>query len=341
MARATAPLGSRNPNPSRVLERLPARERETQLQLFRCSAYVPKNLRGFYRERPLQVHSFPVLIPAERHPCRRTAFVLLTHPARYVTICPMEGSREITEHVREIERCNQRGGRFLSIVDLLDAGTVDLDIASLLGASILKGNSFLVGALPGGAGKTTVMGALLNFVPPSYTLAAATEGVPAEGLKDTGPETCFICHEIGQGHYFAYLWGRDIQDFFRLPATRHMAATNLHADTLDQARGIVCSGCGVDEALFSQWPLSVFLDVSSGRMKTKRRVRAVWEQGGRLLRRLDGAGWEQVNEPRSVSSELCEAVGGMLSDLLDRDCRSIFDVRCEVVRRFREGFFPL
>ena len=69
---------------------------------------------------------------------------------------------EVKKHVEEINRCNQRGGRMLSIVDLIDAGTVDKSIAAYFLAVISKGKSFLVGAKPGGAGKTTVMGALLK-----------------------------------------------------------------------------------------------------------------------------------------------------------------------------------
>ena len=57
----------------------------------------------------------------------------------------MHYRKEITSHIHEIERCKQRSGRFLSIIDLLDAGTLDLDLAAYLGAAILKGNSFLAG----------------------------------------------------------------------------------------------------------------------------------------------------------------------------------------------------
>ena len=76
-------------------------------------------------------------------------------------------------HCQEIERCNQRGGRMLSAVDLLSANTVTPDLAACLLAAIRGGASFMVGAQPGGAGKTTVMGALLNFVPANVELRPA------------------------------------------------------------------------------------------------------------------------------------------------------------------------
>ncbi|MBM3496717.1 MAG: hypothetical protein FJX72_20715, partial [Armatimonadetes bacterium] len=83
--------------------------------------------------------------------------------------------QSVAAHCREIERCNQRGGRMLSVVDLVEAGTLTPDVAAYCIAAVSSGRSFLVGASPGGAGKTTVMGALLNFVPPDVALVAAGE----------------------------------------------------------------------------------------------------------------------------------------------------------------------
>jgi len=70
----------------------------------------------------------------------------------------------ILHHCREIDRCNQRGGRMLSIVDLVQAGTFTVDLAAYALAAIGKGASFMVGALPGGAGKTTVMGVIQSLL---------------------------------------------------------------------------------------------------------------------------------------------------------------------------------
>ena len=45
--------------------------------------------------------------------------------------------------LREIERCNQRGGRMLSIVDLIEAGTLSRELAAYALAAIGRGASFL------------------------------------------------------------------------------------------------------------------------------------------------------------------------------------------------------
>lgn len=48
---------------------------------------------------------------------------------------------------------NQRGGRMLSLVDLLEAGTVGLDMAAEMACLAAGGGSFLTAAGPGGVGK--------------------------------------------------------------------------------------------------------------------------------------------------------------------------------------------
>jgi hypothetical protein len=128
----------------------------------------------------------------------------------------------ILRHCQEIERCNQRGGRMLSVVDLIDAGTLTVELAAYCLAAIGQGASFMVGAMPGGAGKTTVMGALLNFVPPGVELAPADSQESIErALAGNSPRQCFICHEIGPGSYYAYLWGQELREYFSLAQAGH------------------------------------------------------------------------------------------------------------------------
>ena len=112
----------------------------------------------------------------------------------------MRTNPDVQAHCAEIERCNQRGGRMLSIVDLIEAGTITRELAAYSLATIGAGASFMVGALPGGAGKTTVMGALLNLVPRDVPLVAAdSDEVFETGLRDRVQRRCYICHEIGAG----------------------------------------------------------------------------------------------------------------------------------------------
>ena len=60
-------------------------------------------------------------------------------------------------------------------MDLLEAGTVDLPLAGYLAAMMRRGSSLMVGARPGGAGKTAVMVALLNLLPDDVACDPSTD----------------------------------------------------------------------------------------------------------------------------------------------------------------------
>ena len=93
-----------------------------------------------------------------------------------------------------VNRSNQRGGRMLSVIDLLEAGTLDRTKAAWLLARILSGASFLVGARPGGAGKTAVMGALLTMLPAGRRCAWRR----STGWESSKPGDCIVAYEIGR-----------------------------------------------------------------------------------------------------------------------------------------------
>jgi hypothetical protein len=241
--------------------------------------------------------------------------------------------QDVDRHCREIDRCNQRGGRMLSIVDLLDAGTVTVELAGYLLAAISRGSSFMVGALPGGAGKTTVMGALLNFVPADVELVPAdSDAVVREARHDQTPRRCYICHEIGAGHYYAYLWGAVLTDLLRLPSCEHMAATNLHADTIDQARDQLCGQNAVPAEVFDAFGLMVFMDVRGRWGSARRRIAAVHEPGSsgppRLVYGMNGAGGIVPAEPSRLvgADELAHAIDRMEA-LRAAGARTIEEVR--------------
>lgn len=193
----------------------------------------------------------------------------------------------IVRHCRELNRCNQRGGRMFSIFDLLDAGTMSLDLAAYLMDRISCGASIVVGARPGGAGKTTVMCALLNFLPPDIEITAASpEAVRKAACRRDSKKRCYVCHEIGRGQYFAYLWNRDLRAYCALPDMGHLLAANLHADDLDEARDQVCAENGVPESHFNRFELMLFLRVRGRQWDARRVVEKVYVSGGVAPHRL-------------------------------------------------------
>ena len=184
----------------------------------------------------------------------------------------------ISAHCRELDRCNQRGGRMLSLFDLLRAETVSLELAAFLMAEIGRGSSFLVGARPGGAGKTTVMAALLNVVAPGCRLLPATDEVVRRLQKRPPSEpTCVICHEIGAGPYFAYLWGEGLRRYCSLADLGLQLATNLHADDLGEAEDQICRQNRVPVDHWKAFGLQVFLQVEGGFWNPERRIAKVYQ----------------------------------------------------------------
>ena len=169
----------------------------------------------------------------------------------------------------------------LSVFDLLGAKTLDLDLAAYLMARISKEASFMVGAIPGGAGKTTVMCALLNFVPPDVSLVVATpEAVYEAADETTSRQNCYVCHEIGSGAYYAYLWADALRTYCGLTEQRHMLATNLHADDLEQARKQLCGTNGVQANHFNKFELLIFLRVKGGYFDARRWIDLVYSSDG-------------------------------------------------------------
>lgn len=144
--------------------------------------------------------------------------------------------------VREISALNQRGGRMLSAIDLLLAGTIDLRLAAYLMEAVRKGASVLCCAGPGGTGKTTLMGALLCFVPSTGVIKVVEKPEPPSWYveqSDPTVPTWFLCHELGPGPWYSYLWGEGARTFLSMAEDNRFCATTVHADNLGELRRLL------------------------------------------------------------------------------------------------------
>jgi hypothetical protein len=152
-------------------------------------------------------------------------------------------------NVAEIERLNQRGGRTLAFCDLIEAGTLSAEMAGEMAALVESGASILTAAVPGGAGKSTVLANLLACLPPGERIVTtpneraveAAHARPRDGPDEPDEPTCYLAHEIGSGPWYAYFWGRAAARFFDLPSTGHRTATCLHADTIEEVYALLGS----------------------------------------------------------------------------------------------------
>ena len=131
------------------------------------------------------------------------------------------------------ERSDQRRGRMLSVVDLIEAGTLTESLAAWLLVRILLGSSWLVGARPGGAGKTAVMSALLAMAPREARVWLSNRGI---GWRQCRPGDTIVSYELSPGFYDAYIWGPDVVRLTELGRAGCRIVSNLHADELQEAR---------------------------------------------------------------------------------------------------------
>ena len=238
------------------------------------------------------------------------------------------------DHVRALDECNQRGGRMLSLVDLIDAGTVDLPLAAYLAAAMRAGASLLVGARPGGAGKTAVMAALLNFLPnPTAIRAVGSRSVLDAACREGQPGAVCIWPTKSGWVVLRHLWGEEARDFFALTGRGCSIASNLHADTLEETRDQLCLENGVDPAHLAAVTLKVYLRVDhSDSWSLRRRVSDVYEGDGvrdRLLWRWDRRSlFERQDVASRVVSPVAEsAYSKLLVTLRRRNIRDIENVR--------------
>jgi hypothetical protein len=176
-----------------------------------------------------------------------------------------------------LAQLGHRGQRPLSLLDQVERGTLDLELAAWLVSQITRGASFIIGARPGRAGKTTTMRALLDFVPGSRPYAIV---LPEEDVALDGQPGCAVAHEISNHRVPGYLWGKELRAFFALSQAGHMLAANLHADDLAEARAQIVEASGVPEPHFRAAGLMIFLRVQGEGEAALRTVESVYYSDG-------------------------------------------------------------
>lgn len=243
---------------------------------------------------------------------------------------------------RQIDRLSQRGGRTLSIVDLIRAGTISVEMSAYAFRAMQQGASLLAGARPGGAGKTTLMAALLSFLPPGVPIFTVDHsGVIDDGLvRDPHEPSCYLAHEIGSGHWYGYIWGRDVARFLSLIEGGRRIASCLHADTLDELADIICSPPleGTRDQL-GRVGLVLFMDFSARMGGYRRRVATFHEADGKGAHQLlfrwrgDSDAFEQVGSLRDPDG--LEPYLGFVRRIVDEGEVDARAVRRKVVDFYR------
>jgi hypothetical protein len=204
----------------------------------------------------------------------------------------------------------------LSVVDLVKAGTLGKEQAAWLLEEIWAGSSFLVGANPGGAGKTAVMGALLTMLPDTPEVHLTSYG---GRWKRAEPGSCLVAYEISPASFEAYIWGDDVRQLTELGRNGCRIISNLHADTLGEARSQVAEECGAGEGGFQAF--SLFLPINTGGrgFRMQRVVEEVY--------RAEGGRWQRVERGKEPSSAERNAIEAFLDRCVKEESVRIEEVR--------------
>jgi hypothetical protein len=129
--------------------------------------------------------------------------------------------------------------RPLSLAQLIASGSVDARTAALAWLLIQQRASFTVAGPTDprpGVGKTTVLNALFQLLPPETSLVYTSgmyEDFSFTRLPGSDPaKTYILCNEISDHQPF-YMWGRVARRYLLLPTQGYHIATSVHADTID------------------------------------------------------------------------------------------------------------
>ena len=164
----------------------------------------------------------------------------------------------------------------LSITEILRAGTMPPRLAAALWLAIERGLSIVLAADPPGAGKTTILTALLAFARPDasvYFTRGWGETFRLPPPNGDAP-TYMLVNEISD-HLPVYSWGPYVQRAFELMAEGYSLASTMHASTVGGVIEQLVEECDVPQQLVGHLALVVPIHVGTG--GAGRRIRRVSE----------------------------------------------------------------
>jgi hypothetical protein len=206
----------------------------------------------------------------------------------------------------------------LSIIEIIRAGTMPPRLAAAFWLGLERGASFVFAADPPGAGKTTILTALLAFAPEDtvvYFTRGWGETFDLPPTSDSYP-TYLLVNEMSD-HLPVYSWGPYVIRAFELLDEGYSLATTVHADTVADVIDQLEHEVGVPPAHIASLTFVVPLAITRREGGALRRVRDVGllsnGSGGVSYRSL--ASWDEKRDAFSIlesedgRAELAERLG--------------------------------
>jgi hypothetical protein len=164
----------------------------------------------------------------------------------------------------------------LSILDVVSSGTVDFKLAGLLWLLMEQRAPALVAAGPVWAGKTTILHALLDFLPPGI------QQVYLRGYSEDfrfscncRPDNTYLVSEEISNHQYEYLWGHQVVKAFELLDNGFALGSTIHARNVREVAYVLHSILNVPLSLIARLGVVVTLQVMPGRSYDDEPVRRV------------------------------------------------------------------
>jgi len=164
----------------------------------------------------------------------------------------------------------------LTILDVVNSGTVDFKLAGLLWLVMEHRASALVAAGPIWAGKTTILHALLDFLPPGIKQVSLRGYV--EDFKFSNnykPDNTYLVSEEISNHSYEYLWGYQVVKAFELLPKGYALGSTIHAHNIREVAYVLHGILNIPLPLIAGLGVVVTLQAANGQSYYDEPVRRV------------------------------------------------------------------
>jgi hypothetical protein len=221
-----------------------------------------------------------------------------------------------------------------SILWLIERGSLDHQVAAFLSLAVQARASIVVVAEPQEAGKTTLLTALLDFLP------ADTQPIYLRGwyerftfLESVPPSVGYLlCNEIS-AHLPTYLWGNGVRRLFEAVEAGYPLATTMHATSAaDALNQLAAYPISIPSHQLHLPNLVVTVGVGYATNRLLRRVTRI----ERISRGDEEPAVEDLARRESLRGELGYQVGRMVGTLAELHQVSDLDASAMLARRVHD-----
>lgn len=168
----------------------------------------------------------------------------------------------------------------ITIVELINNGTINAEIAGLLWAAVDEKISFLTAAVYRKAGKSTLANAALELRAKDVSVhhASSNSEVTDKLLNVEKHGGYLVVDEFSEFDYPGYLWGEEIQHVFKMLKNGYSLQASLHAENAEDAILELTQKNQISDQDASRIQLVIFMEMfGTTPGDAKRRVTQVYE----------------------------------------------------------------